>query len=57
MLGVIQRAGAVGTVDTAVADPAVVIMRGSIQAGLRVAIIAILCIPIEIIWKKLVSIH
>lgn len=55
VLGVIQRAGAVGAVDAAVADSAIVIVRGSIQAGLRVAVIAILSIPIEIIWRKLVS--
>lgn len=49
VLRIIQRVGAVSTVDAAVADSAVVVMRRSIQAGLRVAIIAILVIPIEII--------
>lgn len=49
MLWIVQGVCAVCTIDTPIADPTTVVMRGSIQASLRVTVVSILIAHKEVI--------
>lgn len=49
MLGVVEGAGALGAVNTAVTDPAVVFMRRAVQTGLGMVVETILIVDVKII--------
>lgn len=49
MLWIVQGVCAVCTIDTTIADPTTVVMRGSIQASLRVTVVSILIAHKEVI--------
>lgn len=52
MLWIVQGVCAVCTIDTPIPDPTTVVMRGSIQASLRVTVVSILIAHKEVILGR-----